>query len=104
MHNCEERNVRPKKLRWIKRSLGVRCFKPQGGRITKNEAVVIGLDEFEAMRLLDLEGLSQEQAAKKMKIHRSTVSRIIASGHKKIMDALVKCKTLRIEGGCCKIC
>jgi predicted DNA-binding protein (UPF0251 family) len=65
--------------------------------------VTLSLDEFEAMRLADLEGLTQEQVAKQMKVHRSTISRIIALAHKKIADALVHIKAIRIEGGCCQI-
>jgi predicted DNA-binding protein (UPF0251 family) len=52
---------------------------------------------------LDYKGLSQLQAAKEMHIHRSTVSRIAASARKKLTQALVEIKALRIEGGCCKV-
>jgi len=61
------------------------------------------LDEFEAIRLSHLEKLDQEKVAKMMKVHRSTISRILDSAHKKIADALVNIKAIRIEGGCCKI-
>jgi len=61
------------------------------------------LDEFEVLRLCDLEGLEQEQVAGQMKVHRSTVSRILTLARKKISDALVNIKAIRIEGGCCKI-
>ena len=63
------------------------------------EEVVLSLDEFEAMRLADLDGLYQEQAADQMKVSRTTVSRIIDSAHRKIADAIVHGKALRIEGG-----
>ncbi len=63
----------------------------------------MSLDEFEAIRLSHLEGLNQEKAAKLMKVHRSTISRILDSAHKKIADALVNIKAIRIEDGCCKI-
>ena len=95
--------MRPKKIRWIKCDSQTRCFRPHGKSLRTKEVVVVSLDEFEAMRLLDLEELSQEEVAKKMRVHRSTISRISQSGHKKIMDALVQRKTLKIEGGCCKI-
>ncbi len=55
------------------------------------------------MRLAYLEEMKQVDAAKLMKISRPTFSRIIASAHKKIADALVNIKAIRIEGGCCKI-
>ena len=60
------------------------------------------IDEFEAIRLADLAGLTQAQIAKQMKVHRSTISRIITSAHKKIADAFVNIKAVKIEGGCCK--
>jgi predicted DNA-binding protein (UPF0251 family) len=50
-----------------------------------------------------LEGFDQEKVAEKMKVHRSTISRILESAHKKIADALVNIKAIKIEGGCCKI-
>ncbi len=61
------------------------------------------LDEFEALRLVDLEGLDQAAIARKMKVHRSTVSRILSAARKKITDALVNLKAIKIEGGCCKV-
>jgi len=61
------------------------------------------LDEFEAIRLSYLEGLEQEETAKLMKVHRSTISRILDSANKKIADALVNIKAIRIEGGRCQI-
>ena len=67
------------------------------------EGVILTIDEYEAVRLSDLEGLTQEETAKKMKVHRSTISRILTSAHQKIADALVNVKAIRIEGGSCKI-
>ena len=71
----------------------------------------MALDEFEAMRLADLDGLYQEQAAGQMNVSRPTFSRIIDSAHRKMADALVHGKALRIEGGpvqmgrrrCCRL-
>ena len=63
----------------------------------------MSLDEFEAVRLLDHEHLSQTQAARQMRVHRSTVSRIVSCARAKIAQALVDINTLRIEGGCCKV-
>jgi len=95
--------MRPKKTRWIKCEPGERCFRPQCKPLNKLEGVTMTLDEFEAIRLSYLEGLEQEEAAKLMKVHRSTVSRILDSANKKIADALVNIKAIRIEGGCCQI-
>lgn len=95
--------MRPKKTRRVKREPGERCFKPQCKPLSKLEGVYLTLDEFEAVRLADVEGLKQEEAAKKMKVSRPTFSRIINAAHQKIGDALVNIKLIRIEGGCCEI-
>jgi len=63
------------------------------------EEVLLSLDEYEAIRLADLEGLYQEQAASRMNISRQTFGRIIEAAHRKVADVLVNGKTLRIEGG-----
>ena len=94
--------MRPKKIRWVKCSPLERVFKPQI-KNGLNDAIVLSLDEFEAVRLLDYEGLSQLAAAKEMRVHRSTVSRIVSSARQKIAKALVNIKILKIEGGCCKV-
>jgi predicted DNA-binding protein (UPF0251 family) len=95
--------LRPKKTRWIKCAPAERCFKPLCKPLSELEDVYLTLDEFEAVRLGNLEGLKQIDAAKKLRISRPTFSRIISSAHKKIADGLVNIKSIRIEGGCCKI-
>ena len=95
--------MRPKKTRWVKCSTASRVFEPKTKASSSNLSIVLSLDEFEAVRLLDHEHLSQIQAAKQMRVHRSTVSRIISSARAKIAQALVDINTLKIEGGCCKI-
>jgi len=95
--------MRPKKTRWIKCAPQERCFKPLCKPLSKLENVYLTLDEFEAVRLACLEGLKQVDAAKRLKISRPTFSRIETSAHKKIADALVNIKAIRIEGGCCRI-
>jgi uncharacterized protein len=57
------------------------------------------LDDFEALRLADLEGLYQEQGASHMGVSRATFGRIVESAHRKVAEALVHGKTLRIQGG-----
>jgi predicted DNA-binding protein (UPF0251 family) len=74
-------------------------FKPRGIPLSALEEVVLTVDEFEAIRLADLKSLYQEQAAEKMKVSRQTFGRIIESAHKKVAEALVKGKALKIEGG-----
>jgi len=61
------------------------------------------LDELEALRLADLEGLYQEQAAEKMGVSRPTFARILESARKKVAEALVKGKGLVIGGGPVKV-
>ncbi len=95
--------MRPKKTRWVKWDPSERCFKPEVKSNKHKEIIILSLDEFEAVRLLDYKGLSQVQAAKEMRVHRSTISRIVTSAREKIAKGLVEIKTLRIEGGCCKI-
>jgi predicted DNA-binding protein (UPF0251 family) len=74
-------------------------YKPRGVPLAVLLHIALTVDELEAIRLADLEGLYQEQAAEKMNISRQTFGRIIESAHKKIADALVNGKALAIEGG-----
>jgi len=77
----------------------INYFKPRGIPLYELEEIVLGMDEFEAIRLADLEKLYQEEAAKKMKISRQTFGRILDSAHRKVAEAVVEGKALRIEGG-----
>ena len=95
--------MRPKKTRWIKCAPRDRCFKPLCRPLSKLKNVYLTLDEFEALRLADLEGMKQVDAARRLKISRPTFSRIAASARNKIADGLVNIKAIRIEGGCCKV-
>jgi predicted DNA-binding protein (UPF0251 family) len=82
---------------------GERCFSPQYKRSVKLEGVALTIDEFEAIRLADLEELTHAQAARLMKVSRPTFTRILASAHLKVADGLVNIKAIKIEGGCCRI-
>lgn len=95
--------MRPKKTRWVKCLPGEKCFRPECKPLHKLGGIVLSIDEFEAMRLACLEEMKQKDAAKLMKISRPTFSRIVASACKKVTDALVNVKAIRIEGGCCTI-
>jgi len=77
----------------------VRYFKPVGVRLRGLEEVILTLDELEALRLADLEGCYQEEAAGRMGISRPTFSRIVENARRKVADALVNGKALRMEGG-----
>ncbi len=78
---------------------GVTHFKPAGVPLRELEEVVVALDELEALRLADLQGMYQEQAAEQMKISRPTFARVVESARKKVADALINGKALRLEGG-----
>ncbi len=103
---------RPRKCRWVAKEPGVTFFKPQGIPLKMLEHVQITVDELEALRLSDYEGLSHEEAAQKMKVSRPTVTRMLARAHRAVADALVHGKAIRIEGGdyclegeeCCPHC
>jgi len=90
---------RPRRCRWVESEPGVCSFKPVGRRICDLEESVLTVDEFEAIRLKDLERLEQEEAAKRMGISQPTFNRILNSARGKISDALVNCKLIKIEGG-----
>ena len=75
------------------------AFKPIGVRLCEITEVVMTLDEFEALRLADLDGMYQEKAAAQMGVSRPTFGRIIEAAHRKVADALVHGKVLRIAGG-----
>jgi predicted DNA-binding protein (UPF0251 family) len=91
--------ARPKHCRRVGFLPDSKYFKPRGIPLSALEEVVLTVDECEAIRLADLEGLYQEQAAEKMTVSRQTFGRIIESAHKKVAEALVKGKALKIEGG-----
>jgi predicted DNA-binding protein (UPF0251 family) len=90
---------RPKNCRRVGFLPDTRYFKPRGIPLSVLEEVTLTVDECEAIRLADFEGLYQEQAAEKMAVSRQTFGRIIESAHKKVAEALVKGKALKIEGG-----
>lgn len=77
----------------------VNYFKPAGVELRKLEEVILTIEEWEAVRLTDFELIEQKEAAKKMKISQPTLHRTLKSARKKITEALVKGKALRIEGG-----
>lgn len=88
---------RPKKERCIRCQPNALYFKPRGIPLIQLEEVGLSLDELEAIRLADYEGLYHEQAAEKMKISRPTFGRILGEARRKLAEALVEGKALRIE-------
>ncbi|MBU3957854.1 MAG: DUF134 domain-containing protein [Nanoarchaeota archaeon] len=95
--------ARPRLCRRVGFTPNVTYFKPQGIPLRGLEKVILPVDEFEAVRLKDLEALEQETAAKKMGISQPTFHRLVLSARKKIADAIVNGKAIRIEGGVYKM-
>ena len=91
--------ARPQCPRRVRSVPSQQYFKPRGVPVTALEEIVLGVDELEALRLADLEGLYQQAAAAKMNVSRATFGRIVESARRKVAEALVGGKALRIEGG-----
>jgi len=90
---------RPFKCRQVGCEPDISYFKPRGIPVSRLEEVILTMDEFESVRLADLEGMYQDDAAKKMNISRQTFGNIVKSARKKIAEALVNGKAIKIDGG-----
>jgi len=90
---------RPTKWRRVAFIPEVNYFKPARIPLRILEEVNLSVEEAEAIRLKDLEGLEQVSCAEKMYISRQTFQRVLASARQKIADALLNGKAIRIEGG-----
>ena len=91
--------ARPFKCRRVAFVPDVTFFKPAGIPLRALEEVRLTVEEVEAIRLKDLEGLEQEEGAEKMSVSRPTFQRILASTRQKIAYALLNGKAIMIEGG-----
>ncbi len=90
---------RPFKPRRVQAMPNVTYFKPTGIPMSYLEEIVLTVDELEALRLKDLEGLEQHDCAAKMNVAQSTLQRILVSAREKVARAIVEGKALRIYGG-----
>ena len=90
---------RPVKWRRVAFMPNVTYFKPAGTPMKVLEEVSLSIEEAEAIRLKDLEGLEQEQCAERMNISRPTFHRVLGSARHKLADALLNGKAIRIDGG-----
>lgn len=93
---------RPKKCRKVCSLPENSAFIPIGGE--EKAPVILAVDEYEAIRLIDKEGLSQEECGAYMRIARTSVQLIYAAARKKIADSLVDGLPLKIEGGDYRLC
>lgn len=98
-----EKVPRPKKCRKICQMPQTREFHPVGNMPCES-AVILTVDEYEAIRLIDKQGFSQQECSNYMQVARTTVQLIYNSARKKLADALVDGLPLRIEGGDYQLC
>lgn len=104
--------ARPPLERVVVRLPRALLFKPAGTPVRQLERVDLTVDEVEALRLVDLDGLSHEQAASSLGVSRQTVGRVLEGARRKVADALVNGKAVVIGGGayqvagvrCCEAC
>jgi predicted DNA-binding protein (UPF0251 family) len=89
--------MRPKKFRNLECQIRSKYFKPRGIPLLELEEVTLLAEEIEAIKLVDLDQLYQEEASKQMNISRQTFARILGSARQKIADALVSGKALKLE-------
>lgn len=90
---------RPRCCRRVAHEPQVTVFKPAGIRMADLEQVALTVDELEALRLKDLEGLEQVECARNMNISQPTFHRLIVEARSKVADAIVRGKALTIGGG-----
>jgi len=88
--------VRPRLCRRVGFNPSITYFKPQGVPMRELEIVELTAEEAEALRLSHLQDLDQEQAAQKMNTSRSTFQRILTSASKKVTEALIEGKAIKI--------
>ncbi|MGI6201832.1 MAG: DUF134 domain-containing protein [Eubacteriales bacterium] len=95
---------RPMKWRKVCRLPENNKFGPLDLKADLDDCIRMTVDEYETIRLIDLEDFTQEECAKQMNVARTTVQGIYASARKKIAQSLVDGKVLLIEGGEYKLC
>ena len=88
--------VRPRLCRRIGFNPNVTYFKPQGVPMRYLEVIELTTEEAEALRLRNIKDLEQEDAAKRMNTSQSTFQRILSSAYKKITEALIEGKAIKI--------
>jgi predicted DNA-binding protein (UPF0251 family) len=79
-------------------------FGPLDTSLDEKNYIKMTVDEYETIRLIDLEGFTQEECAKQMNVARTTVQGIYVEARKKLAESLVNGKVLLIEGGEYRLC
>jgi predicted DNA-binding protein (UPF0251 family) len=87
---------RPRTIKYLDFNPQVRYFKPKGVPLSILEEIILTNEELEALRLKNLEGLDQTECAKRMRTSQSTFQRILALAYKKMSEALIKGKAIKI--------
>lgn len=95
---------RPRKWRNVCCLPQSNLYGPLNGLKLNNEIITMSVDEYETIRLIDLEGMIQEECAEQMNVARTTVQKIYNDARKKLADSLISGKILKIEGGDYKLC
>jgi len=90
---------RPRKIRRVSKPPICSRFKPVGIPARLLDVVDLSVDEYEALRLADYEGLEHKEAAEKMGISRPTFTRLIDQARKKFASGIIEGKEISIEGG-----
>ena len=90
---------RPRRCRRVGFNPRITYFKPAGVPLVNLEEIILNVEEFEALRLIDLEEIEQSKAGEMMKVSQPTLSRILQSARKKISHAIINGKAIKIEGG-----
>jgi uncharacterized protein len=96
--NICPRRGRPRLKRIVNEASESRCYKPCCRPEQEGEGISLNLDEIELIRLIDLEGLEQEEAAEKLGVSRKTAWRDLHETRRKIADALVNGKGIQMTG------
>ena len=91
--------ARPFKCRKVTSEPRAYYFKPRAVPLCELEEIILQLDEFQALKHSELDKKKQEKAASAMKVSRQTFGNILASARRKLADAVVNGKALKIEGG-----
>jgi predicted DNA-binding protein (UPF0251 family) len=96
--------ARPRKWRKVCCLPETNLFGPLNTPTINTDVVMMSVEEYETIRLIDLEGLMQEECAERMNVARTTVQRIYMDARKKLAQSLVNGSILKIQGGDYKLC